>query len=329
MKILVVRFSSIGDIVLTSPVIAALAEQLEGSEIHFLTKAKFADIVRFDPHVARVHTIEKDIDEVITALRAEKFDVLIDLHNNLRSRRLSAGLGVKTHRFPKLNLKKWLLVNCKIDRMPDVHVVDRYFEAVRSLGVVNKEQRLGFYPDPETSLENASLPATPFVCIAVGAQFATKRMPNNLLRSIIEKLEVSVVLLGGAEDAERMREMETDQRVLNLCGKLSLSDSARAVEKSACLVTNDTGMMHIASAGDTPIVSVWGNTVPELGMYPYRPNDRDSFTIHQVAGLACRPCSKIGYQKCPKGHFNCMQKQDVGAIVGSINHFLQRRASSN
>lgn len=329
MKILVVRFSSIGDIVLTSSLIRALSEQLSHAEVHYLTKDKFADLVRFNPQITKVHTIQRDIDEVKEQLRSEQFDFLIDLHNNLRSRRLSAQLALPTHRFPKLNFKKWLLVNLKINRMPEIHVVERYFEAVRPLGVLNNSQKLDFYLDPQTHLEKITLPELPFISIAVGAQFATKRMPNELLGQIIEKLDNPVILLGGMEDKERVSELEVEDKVWNLCGVLSLSDSARVVAKSVCLLTNDTGMMHIASAGETPIVSVWGNTAPELGMFPYRPNEKESYSIHQVENLSCRPCSKIGYQKCPKGHFNCMLKQDVEEIVSSINRFLQRRVSSN
>ncbi len=326
MKILIVRFSSIGDIVLTSPIVSAIRSQKPDWEIHYLTKRKFVDLVQFDPNIYKVWTIEKDIDELKDELSSEKFEVLIDLHNNLRTHRLSKMLRVKTYRFPKLNVKKWLLVNFKRNVLPHVHVVDRYFEAVKPIGITNNQHRLFFYSDGG-SRELPTLPDR-YIAIAIGAQFATKRMPDNLLQQVIEKVQTPVVLLGGAEDMERVQAIGELDNVINLCGQLSLSGSAEVVKRSQCLLTNDTGMMHIASAESTPIVSVWGNTVPEFGMYPYRPNEPKSYVIHEVKDLKCRPCSKIGYQKCPKGHFDCMNKQDVSAIVDSINHFLQKTTSS-
>lgn len=328
MKILVVRFSSIGDIILTSPVVKALKEQLHGAEIHFLTKAKFSELVRYDPSIDRLHIIAKEIDEVRNELLAEKFDVIIDLHNNLRTHRLSSMLKVKTYRFPKLNFKKWLLVRFKMNKMPDLHVVDRYFMAVEKLGVRNNVKSLLYFPNPEEDdLSNLELPER-YVSIAIGAQFATKRMPNELLKQIIERLSLPVVLVGGKEDEERAQELAEGDWVIDLCGRLTIAGSAAVVNRSACLLTNDTGMMHIASSGNVPIVSVWGNTVPELGMYPYRPENPDTFSMHEVEGLACRPCSKIGYQQCPKRHFNCMKQQNVDEIVEQITRFLQKTTSS-
>lgn len=329
-KILVVRFSSIGDIVLTSSVVRALKTQLPEAEIHFLTKDKFKDLVAFDPNISKVFTIEKDIGERISELNAERYDHLIDLHNNLRTRRLSFRLRVQTHRFPKLNWRKWLFVRFKKDVLPRIHVVERYFEAVKELGVQNRNEGLRFYPVPESKIIEHELPTDDFLTIAIGAQFATKRMPNELLEILLAKIETPIVLLGGLEDVDRGQALVQPGKVYNLCGKLSLSDSARLVEKSYCLLTNDTGMMHIASSGKTPIVSVWGNTVPAFGMFPYRPNDLDSFRIHEVHDLKCRPCSKIGFQECPKGHFKCMKNQDSEEILASIKHYhLQRKASLN
>lgn len=328
MKILIVRFSSIGDIVLTSSLVKAVKDQRPDCEIHFLTKEKFRDLVRFDPHLSKIYTIQQDIGDCSAELKAEKYDVLIDLHNNLRTRRLSRVLGVKTERFPKLNWKKWLLVRFKINKLPELHIVDRYFEAVKELDIKNTGESLQFYPDKESQLDQITLPSSDFLSIAIGAQFATKRMPKELLEQIISQLEVPVVLLGGQEDAERGEELLQSDEVTNLCGKISLSDSAKVVERSFCLLTSDTGMMHIASAGNTPIVSVWGNTVPAFGMYPYRPEQRDSYSIHEVKDLSCRPCSKIGYQSCPKGHFKCMNEQNVDGILAKIRHFHHQKTGS-
>jgi len=325
LKILVVRFSSIGDVVLTTPVVRALKNQLDFPEIHFLTKKPFASILDGNTNVDRIITIEKSIDEVVDQLKLEKYDWVIDLHNNLRTTSLKKKLRRPSKTFNKLNIRKWLLVKFKIDKMPDVHVVDRYFDAVRSLGVENDHREGEFslsesdYVDVERKFH---VNAKSYITIAIGAQFATKRMPKSLLDKLISNIHAPVVLVGGEMDSELASELlaSTDRKdVWNACGDYNLKQSASIVAQSAKLITNDTGMMHIASCLIVPVVSVWGNTVPSLGMYPYYPSNKNMFSIHQVDGLSCRPCSKIGFQKCPKGHFKCMNDQSLNGILKKVN----------
>jgi ADP-heptose:LPS heptosyltransferase len=321
MKVLVVRFSSIGDIVLTTPVVRCLKQQIPNAEIHFLTKQKFRAILAENPYIDTLHTIEKSIDEITPKLKSIGFDVVIDLHNNLRTRTLAWKLGVTTHRFPKLNLQKWVYVNFKINRMPDVHIVERYFEAVKSLGVTNDFLPCDYYiaqKDVVHIEETLGLQPNTYVAFAMGAQFATKRLPNHKIREICEKLSLPVVLLGGPEDAENGAKIQKDlPHVVNTCGKFTLGQSASIVQQAKIVIAHDTGLMHIASAFEKHIVSIWGNTTPSIGMYPYMPRKKD-FSIHEVPNLACRPCSKIGFKACPKKHFACMEKQDIEAIVKSV-----------
>lgn len=329
MKILVVRFSSIGDIVLTSSVIRCLKEQLPDSEIHFLTKSSFRSVVEHNPNIDKVITIKSSIKEVTTQLKSEKYDHIVDLHNNLRTRSLAFRLRRPTTRFPKLNWKKWQLVKFKKVSMPDVHVVDRYFDAVRTLGV-KSDGKKGDFVIPEGEMvdlksdfdcaQPSSFGIEPgkFVAIVIGAKFGTKQLPIEKLTELIEKISEPVILIGGPDDkilGEEILSKVNHEHVLNSCGKFSILGSASILKQSRVVISNDTGMMHIAACFDVPIVSIWGNTVPELGMYPYRPNDEASFSIHEVKGLNCRPCSKIGFESCPKGHFDCMMKQDVDGIV--------------
>ena len=132
-----------------------------------------------------------------------------------------------------------------------------------------------------------------------------------------------VVIVGGSMDINSALEVlakTTNKHVINTCGDFNLNQSASIVSQSYKLVTNDTGMMHIAACFGIPIVSVWGNTTPDLGMYPYYPNQPEKFSIHQVEGLNCRPCSKIGFQECPKKHFKCMNEQNVAEIIREVNN---------
>jgi len=316
-KILVIRFSSIGDIVLTSPVVRCLKKQTN-AEIHFLTKEKYASLVRSNPNIDKVITIEKDIHEVADLLKKEHYDFIVDLHHNLRTLRTKRKLKIPSQSFPKLNVQKWLLVNLKMNRLPKKHVVDRYFEATTKLFIKNDGLGLDYFIAEKDEVDIVSfLPKSfqKYATIALGAQFATKRLPKSQLEKLIAGLPFPIVLLGGKEDQELGDELakKFPETVFNTAGICSLNQSASIVKQSKFIITHDTGLMHIASAFKIPILSVWGNTVPDFGMSPYLPVEGSQ--LFEVANLSCRPCSKIGFQKCPKKHFNCMMQQDIPAII--------------
>lgn len=316
-KILVIRFSSIGDIVLTTPVVRCLKKQLD-AEVHYLTKSSFAGILNNNPYIDKVHTIDKELDaELIKGLRAECFDFIADLHNNLRTLRIKKALKVNSESFPKLNIQKWFLVNMKINKMPDVHIVDRYLQTVAGLGVKNDNKGLDYFVPQASKVDISTLPqaqSSGYVGIVIGGQHATKMMPTTKLIEVCQSISEPIVLLGGPEDASRGDEIAKviGESVYNACGKYSLDESASLVQQAHWIITHDTGLMHIAAACKKKIVSVWGNTIPELGMYPYQSHPQSKMV--EIKGLACRPCSKIGYAKCPKGHFKCMD-HDVEKVI--------------
>jgi ADP-heptose:LPS heptosyltransferase len=326
MKILVIRFSSIGDIVLCSPVLRCLRQQL-GAELHFLTKEGFAGIVQDNPHLSKIYTLDKDLHALLPALRAEGYDHVVDLHHNLRSRRVRWALGRPGTTFDKLNIEKWLLVNLHIDRLPPLHLIDRYFAALHPLGVMNDGLGLDFFIPPSAEIDferDLGLAAFDSIAFVLGATHATKRLPEEKIMAVCGALQHPVVLLGGkAESAQGERIAAAfGPRVVNCCGKLSLAQSASVVRQAAVIVSHDTGLMHVAAAFRKNIVSIWGSTVPAFGMYPYLPAGAAQYTAMQVPGLACRPCSKIGHERCPKGHFRCMQLQDTAAIVAAVEAYM-------
>lgn len=328
MKILVVRFSSIGDVVLTTPIVRCLKEQVADVEIHYLTKKAFSSILETNPHIHKIHSIDHSIKEVLQELKAEKFDFLVDLHNNIRTLSLKRKLAVSNAAFPKLNISKWILVNFKWNRLPQHHVVERYFEAVKPLHVVNDNKPCDFFIAQKDIVDIEStffLAPKSYVALAIGAQFATKRMPKSKLLELCNTLNKSIILIGGKDDAQLAGELlqeSSNKQIINACGKLSLAQSASVVKQAAVLISNDTGMMHIGSAFEIPTVSVWGSTVPALGMYPYFPQREKAFSVHEVMNLSCRPCSKIGFQSCPKKHFSCMMNHDTTAIANdALNRF--------
>lgn len=328
MKILIIRFSSIGDIILTTPVIRCLKEQLN-AEVHFLVRKPFAPVLSGNPHIDRLHLYDQWEPELIRQLKNEKFDHIFDLHKNLRSKRVIYALNAASTHFDKLNIRKWLMTGFKIDVLPRVHIVDRYFEAIEKFGVKYDGKGLDFFISEEQATSAAKLleqngihAGTEYLAMAIGAARKTKLPPAELYADIIREIRMPVLLVGGPADAvfgEMIVNSAADARVINVAGKLSLQESVAVVRNARCLVTPDTGLMHAGVASGVPMVVIWGNTIPEFGMYPfYRQGAAVTYVNSEVKGLSCRPCSKIGYERCPKKHFNCMKMQNVQEIVRNI-----------
>lgn len=323
-KFLIIRFSSIGDIILTTPIIRCLKEQVKDAEIHFLTKKTHHHIVENNTYIDKCYFFDKSLIKIIPLLKKEKYDYIIDLHNNIRSRRASFKLNQKTFRFDKLNIKKWLLVNFKINLLPDEHLVDRYFRSVQSFGVVNDGKGLDYFIPEKDIVSMESLPLSHrngYVGMVIGATYSTKRLPVKKLISICKKIDKPIVLLGWKGDEGYGYQIWEDlgDKVYNACGKFNLNQSASLVQQADIIMTHDTGLMHVAAAFNKRTISIWGNTVPEFGMTPYM--NKELFSVIEVEGLSCRPCSKIGFQRCPKGHFKCMHLIDEERIVGEISQW--------
>ncbi len=312
LKILVVRFSSIGDIVLTTPIVRMLKKQLN-AEVHFLTKAPFVSLFLNNPYVDTIFQINNSTREVISDLKKEDYDFVIDLHNNLRTQFLKLRLGVTAKSFNKINLEKLLLINFKKNILPDVHVVDRYLDTVKFLGIENDNQGLDFFLSESDKVDLSAFPIN-YIAFVIGGQHVTKILPTKKIISICKKLNKPILLIGGTDDKLRGDEISNEYpKAVNTCGKYSLLHSAYLIKESDFVISHDTGLMHVAAAFKKKIFSIWGSTVPEFGMYPYMSNEKSKMI--QVKDLGCRPCSKIGFQKCPKGHFNCMQEIDENLFL--------------
>jgi heptosyltransferase-2 len=305
-KFLILRFSSIGDIVLTTPVTRCIKTQYPNAVLHFATKESFKVLVENNPYIDQYHLLGKSLNKFIQSLQTENFDYIIDLHNNLRTSIIKMRLfSVKSFSFDKLNLRKWLLVNLKINQMPNVHIVERYLETVKSLGIKNDLNGLDFFiPEKDKVQINVS-----YVAYAIGGQHNTKKLPINRIINVCQKINGKIMILGGKEDRPAAEEIEKalGDKIINACGKYNLNQSASLVQQAEYIITHDTGLMHIASALKKKVISIWGNTVPEFGMYPYL----TAFSIIENKEISCRPCSKIGYAKCPKGHFKCMNELNL------------------
>lgn len=308
--------------VLTTPVLRNLSRGMHGgAEIHYLTKARFRTVIEHNPYIAKIHTIERSTNEVIGALKAEKFDYVIDLHRNLRSVRVRKALGVLDFVFKKYNFQKWLLVNFGINRMPDLHIVDRYMATLKAFGVENDGKGLDYFL-PENGLPSAAdLPEVHragFVAVVIGAAHWRKRPREAWYIEVCKALGRPVALLGGPSDRDLGERIAAacGPQVWNAAGAFSLHGSAWLVRESRAVITPDTGLMHIAAAFKKPLVSVWGATVPEFGMYPYLPGPN---TLRvQAHHLTKRPCSKLG-TRCKYKECRCIDELPLDDAAAAVN----------
>jgi len=308
-KFLIIRFSSIGDIVLTSPVVRCLKNQFPEAEIHYLTKRRNLDLLEANPYIEKIHLFGDSLSRTIAELKLENYDYIIDLHNNLRSLRVKLGLKVKSFSYNKLNINKMLLTLLKINTMPKTHIVDRNLATVRTFGVVDDGKGLDHFISDEDEMPVEKLPEKfreSYVALVLAGTYPTKKMPVEKYRTLISGNDYPFILLGGKSEqamAAKILDWNTGN-VLDFTGKLRINQSASLVRNAQLVISNDTGLMHISAAYHKKILSVWGNTAPELGMSPYMPGEGSE--ILEIKGLPCRPCSKLGYHECPKKHFRCM-----------------------
>lgn len=325
MKILVIRFSSIGDIVLCTPVFRCIKNQVKDSELHFLTKKQFTDVTAANPYIDKFHYYDEHLDELISPLKAEEFDLIIDLHNNLRSHKIKRSLKVRSATINKLNTQKTILTRLKIDIMPQRHITLRSLDAAaRLLPIKDDGAGLDFFIPDEARIKKEDLPhghVAGYIAIVIGANHFTKRMPVEKVRDLCAALDFPVVLVGGKDErnaGDAIAELDPI-RIYNACGKFSLYESADILKQSDLVISMDTGMQYIACALQKPLLAIWGGTSPRLQVEPWY----GSITMKQKPGiyenilldLWCQPCSKYGRSYCPLGHFNCMKKQDTDYIA--------------
>ena len=310
---------------LTSPVIRCLKKTFPKSEIHYICRKKYAELLSANPYIDYLHLVEHSPKEIMKELKDEKFDYLIDLHRNIRSISTRFLLKTKYSTFPKLNFKKFLFTKFKINKMPNLHIVDRYFKAVEFLKVKNDGQGLDLFIEKETILPKSLILDEKYISFAIGATFETKRYPISLIKEFIEKSSLPVYIIGGEKEKEDgvFLQKESKGKAVSLCGDLTLQQSALLIQQSSLHISNDTGMMHFAAALKKSLLSIWGNTVPAFGMYPYYPDNlQNQYSIIERKNLSCRPCSKLGYNTCPKKHFKCMNEISPAQILKESESLL-------
>jgi len=339
MRLLFIRFSSIGDIVFTTPAIRCAKQQIPGVEIHFLTKAAMKAVTIGNPYIDHFHYFDKDLQATINQLKACKFDYIIDLHKNYRTYQIQKALGVPSLSYEKLSLQKFLLTKLHLNFMPMRHIADRCLDALSSLGIVNDGKGLDYFIPKETTVNAVALPASfesGYIALVIGASYATKKLPVSALQQLCHKIPYPIVLIGGKEDEAEGAAVEAINpiKIWNACGKFNLQESALLVKQSRTVISHDTGFLYIACAFHKKTVAIWGATSPALQVEPYYPvaqqvnqtnlntntastilNNNEMYFNAIVPNLTCQPCSNYGTNHCPQGHFACMQQQDLKSIA--------------
>jgi len=327
-KILIIRLSSIGDILLTSPVIWQLRERYPLAQVDFLTRSEFSSLLTTNPHLNNVLTLDTSLGKVgLEAMRSQiqaaGYDIILDLHVNIRSLFLTRFKGSPTiMRMKKDKFARFALVKMGIDLYARLYgssrtVAEKYLMAGEKLGLEPGEQRLELWlpPDIELAAEERwqSLSSKGFhVIMAPGARHFTKRWPEKKYAELIIKLYEQhgwrTVLLGGPDEqkiSESIIAQLKDRSVVeNLVGQLSLVESCALIKQAALFVSNDSGLMHAAACFGIPQLAIFGSTTLQLGFGPIN----DHAVILENSNLGCRPCSHIGKSGCPKGHFKCMNE---------------------
>ncbi len=326
MKFLIIRFSSIGDIVLTTPVVRCVKKQMENAEVHFLTKISFKTVTEHNPYVDKFFYYDDNLVSLIKELKEEKYDYIIDLHKNIRSYRIRWALRCKTLSYKKESIEKFLLTKLHINIMRKRHIVLRNLDAVARLGVKDDGFGLDYFIGEKENVRVEDLPASHsmgYVAIVIGASYYTKKLPVYKLRELCSTLNYPIVLVGGKNDTEEGNAVAAvdNVKVYNACGKFSLNESAHIVKNAKLVISHDTGLQYIASAFNKPTLAVWGGTSPKLDVEPFygdrflSTQKRSPYKNIFVAGLSCQPCSNFGTKKCPRGHFKCMHLQDIDLII--------------
>jgi ADP-heptose:LPS heptosyltransferase len=337
MKFLVIRFSSIGDIVLTTPTIRCIKLQVPGAEVHFLTKQSFKAVTEANPYIDRFIYLKDNLSELISIFKKEHYDYIIDLHKNFRTFRIKQSLSCKSLTYKKETLSKFLLTKMRINIMSGRHIVHRCLDTLKPLGVVNDGLGLDYFITDAEIVKPEAIPEshrTGFVAIVIGASYFTKKLPVEKLQQLCTAIHHPIILLGGKEDVTEGEAIAAVDRekIFNACGKFSLHGSADLVRQSLLVISHDTGLQYIACALNKKVLAIWGGTSPKLDVEPYygekqlvNMNTKTGYQNFLVPGLPCQPCSNYGLKKCPLSHFKCMKEQNVENIAAAVHGVLTKK----
>ena len=337
-KILIIRLSSIGDIVLTTPVIRILKQKFPGSRIDFVIKKQFAELLVHHPGIHHLYVFDKcnklnRLKTIKQQIRAEKYDLVIDLHKNFRSYYLTfLSRAKQIVRYKKGVLRRFLFVKFKLNLYREIiPIYRRYLACLKPLQIFYDDRGLELFLHNGLKLKIIEryksffeAPGTVIIGIVPGAKHATKRWQAegflSTIHDLTEKRQAKIIIFGGKADQDIIPsfEIENNQHVLDTTGKLSIAETAALMSHCDVVMTNDSGLMHIASALKKKVVAIFGSTTEEFGFFPYA----TEHIVIQQHGLSCRPCSHVGRKNCPRGHFRCMKEIRTERVIDAVERIL-------
>lgn len=330
-KVLIIRLSSLGDILLTYPLIKILKEKENNPIIHFLVKEKFAQAIESNPYVDKVIMLdEENHKEVKLFIKIEHYDITIDLQNNFRSHNLyQFNLKSRIYRFKKPTLKKFLLVNFKVNLLKENPSIALHY--IRTIYPDYETKNLPLYFEIPEEKEKQSLEKLPehfksgiLIGVCPGSKHYTKRYPEDLWKELLKKLierNYFIAILGGKEDKEICKSLEIDENsIANFQNENDLFETAALMKKCSIIISNDSGLMHLSSLLKIPTIAIFGSTVREFGFAPLF----EKSVIVENNNLSCRPCSHIGKSNCPKKHFKCMREISPDLIIQKVEELMEK-----
>ncbi|RQV96931.1 MAG: glycosyltransferase family 9 protein [Calditrichaeota bacterium] len=332
-KFLIIRLSSIGDILLTTPFIRQIKIAYPDSEIHFLIKKEFLDLIKCNPYLDKIiyydsETGKTGLRDIALELKGYHYSHVFDLHNNFRSKYVCHKLsGSRMYSIHKDKIKRALLVFFKINRYDKIVTIpERYLNVGSALNIKDDFEGLEIFWDSQTDqnidnlIKEHSI-SSKIIIIGPGAGHFTKRWPieyfKELVHGLTENNSFTTIVLGSLDEHEEFNCLLINNNVFNFAGRLSLLESAALIKRSKCVVSNDSGLMHLATAVKVPVIAIFGSTVKELGFFPYRSENY----VFENLELKCRPCSHLGKNKCPKGHFKCMLSIKPESVYKKVMQF--------
>ena len=336
-KILIIRLSSIGDIILTTPLLRSIKKTYPNASITYITKKQYAGLLADSPYINQLIAFDKSegfrgLSKIKRSLRSQHFDAFLDLHKNWRSRFLRLGLGAKSiTTYPKYIIRRAFLVRFKINLYRHIRPVYlRYFEAARKLGIeYDGEGSEIHFPEAATDKVTGILSSrgykagTPLVVICPGATYFNKKWLADgfvkTARHLINERSVFIIIHGGNDDKDQCENIAADigQGAFSLAGTLSLPESAALLRLSNLVIANDSGLLHLAQSQKRPVVGIYGPTTRELGFFPIKQNS----TVVETS-LPCRPCTPKGLNHCPKVHFRCMKDITPEMVIEAALPYL-------
>lgn len=321
-KILIIRLSSLGDILLTTPFIRSIKNQFPEIKIDFILRKEYSDALKLNPYLNKVFTysrIEKDNLQTFEEIKKSGYDLVIDLQNNLRSKKIISLIKSQSVSFSKNGLHKFLLVNFKINKLKDASQIPiRYAKTILNFKL--DEKGIDLIIDRKSA--DISSDKNNLIGFCPGARHFTKRWPKEYfieLGKLFSQKGYQVVLFGGRSDKELCKGLAAEiPTAIDLSNDDNLLQTFADMKLCRAIICNDSGLMHVASAANTNIIAIFGSTVKEFGFTPY--NCRN--LILENNSLSCRPCSHIGKDHCPKKHFDCMRLIKPAFVFEKVISFI-------